>query len=114
VFNAIIGSLDLREIVLSGSQFTWANRRENPIYEKLDRVLASVEWEQKFQLVSIRDLSHSGSDHTPLLIDLGNHAHLGNIAQLSFELSWLRQDGFCEMVAAEWRGVMAGSTPILR
>jgi hypothetical protein len=114
VFNATIESLDLREIVLSGRQFTWANRRENRTYEKLDRVLASVEWERKFPLVSDRVLSRSGSDHTPLLIDSGNHAHLGNIARFSFELSWLRQDGFYEMVAAEWGGVTTGSTPILR
>jgi hypothetical protein len=29
----------------------WAIRREIPIYEKLDRVLANVEWEQKYVLV---------------------------------------------------------------
>jgi hypothetical protein len=40
VFNAIIESLNLREIVLSGRQFTWASRRENPTFEKLDRMLA--------------------------------------------------------------------------
>ena len=47
IFNAIIESLDLREIDLSGRQYTWANRRPNPTYEKLDRILASVSWEQK-------------------------------------------------------------------
>jgi hypothetical protein len=60
----------------------------------LDRVLASVEWEQKFPLVSVRALTRSGSDHTPLLIDSGNQEHIGNKARFSFELSWLRQDGF--------------------
>jgi hypothetical protein len=29
IFNAIIESLDLRELDLSGQQFTWANRRVN-------------------------------------------------------------------------------------
>jgi endonuclease/exonuclease/phosphatase family metal-dependent hydrolase len=90
VFNAIIESLNLREIVLSGRQYTWASRRENPTYEKLDRVLASVDWEQKYPLVSVRALTRSGSDHTPLLIDSGEQAHLGNKALFSFELSWLR------------------------
>ena len=47
IFNAIIESLDLREIDLSGRQYTWASQRENPTYEKLDRFLANVEWEQK-------------------------------------------------------------------
>jgi hypothetical protein len=42
-FSAIIESLDIREIILPARQFTWANRRKNPTYEKLDGVLASVE-----------------------------------------------------------------------
>ena len=37
IFNAIIESLNLREIDLSGRQFTWASRRETPTFEKLDR-----------------------------------------------------------------------------
>jgi hypothetical protein len=80
VFNAIIESLNLREIVLTGRQYTWASRRQIPTYEKLDRVLASVDWEHKFPLVSVRALARSGSDHTPLLIDSGEQAHLGNKA----------------------------------
>jgi exonuclease III len=101
IFNAIIESLNLREIALSGRQFTWASRRVNPTFEKLDRVLASVDWEQKFPLVTVRTLSRSGSDHTPLLIDSGNHAHLGNKSRFSFELSWFDQEGFYDMVATE-------------
>jgi endonuclease/exonuclease/phosphatase family metal-dependent hydrolase len=92
MFNAIIESLDLREIALSGRQYTWASRRETPTFEKLDRILASVEWENKFSLVTVRALTRTGSDHTPLLIDLGEQAHTGNKALFSFELSWFRQD----------------------
>jgi exonuclease III len=86
VFNAIIESLDLREIELSGRQYTWANRRESPTYEKLDRVLASVEWEQKFPLVSVQALPRAGSDHTPLILDSVNKLTLGikRIFRLSY------------------------------
>ena len=87
VFNAIIEGLDLREIELSGRQFTWANRKSNPTFEKLDRVLASISWEQKFPLVNVRALEREGSDHTPILLDSGEQAHLGNKAHFSFELS---------------------------
>jgi hypothetical protein len=66
IFNAIIESLDLREIILFGRQFTWASRREIPTYEKLDRVLANVEWEQNFPLVTVHAMNRVGSDHTPL------------------------------------------------
>jgi exonuclease III len=53
IFNAIIESLDLRELALSGRQYTWANKRENQTFEKLDRSLVSVEWEQNFPLASV-------------------------------------------------------------
>jgi exonuclease III len=70
IFNVIIESLDLREIALSRRQYTWANRRETPTFEKLDRVLATVGWEENFPLVTIRALTRAGSDdHTPLLTD---------------------------------------------
>jgi hypothetical protein len=60
IFNAIIESLDLREIVLSGRQFTWANMHTIPTYEKLDHILVRVEVEQKFPLLSVRALTRSG------------------------------------------------------
>lgn len=108
VFNAIIEHLNLREIALSGRQFTWASRRDNPTYEKLDRVLASIAWEQKFPLVTARALTRAGSDHTPILIDSGVKAHLGNKPRFSFELHWLRQEGFYETIVKEWESVRGG------
>jgi hypothetical protein len=112
IFNAIIESLDLRELALSGRQFTWENRRDNPTYEKLDRVLASVSWEQKYPLVSVQALTRSESDHTPLLLDSGEQAHLGNKVLFSFELSWLRQEGFYDMVAQQWAAMSCGDSPM--
>jgi hypothetical protein len=57
LFNAIIDGFDLREIEMSGRKFTWANDLQVPTYEKLDRVLVSVEWEQKFPLATVDALS---------------------------------------------------------
>ena len=56
LFNTIIESLELREIELTGRNFTWANSLPNQTFEKLDRVLSSVDWEQKFSLVTVRAL----------------------------------------------------------
>ena len=53
MFNAIIEGIGLKEIEMSGRQYTWASRRVNPTFEKLDRVLATSEWEQKFPLTTI-------------------------------------------------------------
>ena len=75
-------------------------------------MLASVEWEQKFSLVSVRALTRSRSAHTPLLIDAGIQAHVGNKARFSFELSWLEQEGFHDLIAAEWAAGPVGKTSI--
>lgn len=69
MFNMIIESLDLREIELTGRQFMWANTLLVPTYEKLDRVLTIVEWEQKFRLVMVQAPQRAIFDHTPLLVD---------------------------------------------
>ena len=86
MFNMIIESLDLRELELSGRQFTWANSLPIPTYEKFKRVLTSVEWEQKFSLVTVRALQRAISDHSPLLVDSGESTHVGNRNKFSFEL----------------------------
>jgi len=39
-----------------------------PTYEKLDRVLASTEWEQKFPLVTVDALNREISDHIPFCL----------------------------------------------
>jgi hypothetical protein len=48
LFNAVIESLYLREIVMTGRQYTRAGSGDNPTYEKFDRVLVSTEWEINF------------------------------------------------------------------
>jgi hypothetical protein len=86
--------LDLREIAFSGRQYTWESRRETPTFEKFDNVLAMVGWEEKFPLVTVRALTRARSNHTPLLIDAGSPANVGKNNHFSFELSWLRKEGF--------------------
>jgi exonuclease III len=71
LFNAIIDGLNLREIEMLGRKFTWANSRAQPTYERLDRVLASTEWEQQYPLATVVALSREISDHTPLLLSTG-------------------------------------------
>jgi hypothetical protein len=99
---------------MSGRQFTWENRRTTQTFEKLDRVLASVEWEQKFPLVTVRALTRTGSDHTPLLIDSGEQAHHGSKTKFLFELSWLKQEGFFDMVSKEWASISLGANSMER
>ena len=77
-------------------------------------MLASVEWEQKFPLVSVVALTRAGSDHTPLILDSGEQAHLGNKSKFSFELAWFRLEGFIDMVKKEWLSISNGKSSMER
>jgi mannosylglycoprotein endo-beta-mannosidase len=61
----------------------------------------------------VQALPRSGSDHTPLLLDTGEQAHLGNKVDFSFELSWLKIEGFKEVVIREWLSIPRVDNPML-
>jgi hypothetical protein len=94
-------------IALSECQFTWA-----PTYEKLDRILSSIEWEQKFPLVTVRALRRSGSDHTPLILDTGEQSFSDNRSTFSIVLAWLKKDGFLDIVKRERPSISSGDNAI--
>jgi hypothetical protein len=87
---------------MSGRRFTCANSMPNPTFEKLDRILVSTEWEQKFPLAKVMALSRDILDHTPLLLDTGWAPSNGNQPLFKFELGWLLRDGFTDMVEEIW------------
>lgn len=88
----------LRELELSNRQFTWANSREVPTFEKLDRILVSTELEQKYPLSTVQALTREISDHTPLLLNTGNGTHHVIQTLFKFEFGWILRDGFREKV----------------
>jgi hypothetical protein len=54
-----------------------------------------------------------GLDHTPLLLDTGEQAHLGNKVGFSFKLSWLKHERFNDLVVREWKSVPTIDNPML-
>jgi exonuclease III len=72
LFNAIIDAFNYRELVMSGRQYTWENNMQNPTFEKLDKVLASTEWESKFTRTTVQALTREISDNTPLFLNTGS------------------------------------------
>jgi hypothetical protein len=114
LFNVVVEYLDLREIVMTGRQYTWAGPGDNPTFEKLDRVLVSTDWEIQFPLTSVEPRDRNISDHTPLIINTGASTHLVGNRPLKFERGWLVNDGFHGMVAIIWQSESSGSTPLER
>jgi hypothetical protein len=98
--------------VLLGRKFKWANSAAVPTFQKLDRVLVSTDWEQKFPLSSVEALTRELSDHTPLLLDTGNASPRGNNRNFRFELSWLTREDFHETITKVWQEENRGDTPM--
>lgn len=102
LFNAVIESLELREIEMTGRQYTWSNDLDPPTFEKLDRVLMSPEWDIKFPNVTVQALDRTRPDHTPLLLNGKVAASTGNHTLFKFEQGWLIRDDFHDMVSSIW------------
>jgi hypothetical protein len=68
LFNAVIDSLDLREMEMIGRQFTWENSLQDRTYEKLYRILMDADWETKFPMVSLERIE-GFSDQIMVLVD---------------------------------------------
>lgn len=103
--------MSLRQLVLSGRNFTYANNLANPTYEKLDRVLMSTEWEHNFPLSSVVALNRDISYHTPLLLITNSSSPCNGQHIFKFELDWLLWDGFVDMVKEIWSSTDEGNTP---
>jgi hypothetical protein len=115
LFNAVIDSLDLREVSMVGRQFTWANNLPEPTYEKLDRVLMDSDWEDRFPMVSVRAFERieALSDHAPILMTTSSVIP-PCICRFKFEVGWLHRDGFYDMVKSVWELPVVGRSPIER
>jgi hypothetical protein len=61
LFNSIIEQNGLVEFDLNNRLFTWSNNRIDPTFEKLDRFLASPEWDLAYNNINVRGLNRSFS-----------------------------------------------------
>jgi hypothetical protein len=114
LFNAVIETLQLKEIVMSGRQYMWVGPGDNPTYKKLDRVLVSTEWEHKYPLSTVEARDRNILDHTPLILITGASTHQNRQPTFKFERGWLTRDGFFDMVADIWQSECRGYTTLER
>ena len=87
---------------MSGRHYSWAGAGDNPTFEKLDRVLVSTDWKDKFPLSTVQSRDRDISDHTPLVLNTGASTHAHIQRPFKFERGWLIRDGFYDMVVNIW------------
>jgi hypothetical protein len=76
---------------------------------RLDRVLCSVEWEQKFPDFLLQCSVSEGSDHCPLL---GLKDNLRGKRRFHFESFWTKFVGFHDAVSNAWHSVQNNACPL--
>ena len=101
LFNNFIEKYELKEIYRKGERFTWTNNQDPPTLSNIDRILASIEWEEKFPLTTLTSLTRVGSDHSPLLLDTGE-LQKQHTRQFFFERQWCSEANFTQLVEDKW------------
>ena len=92
---------EMREISRSGARFTWSNRHLNHVRCVLDRVFFSLSLDSLFPLTSLVAESSLGSDHTPLILDLGVGSQVRS-NRFFFETGWFEFPDFALTVQTCW------------
>jgi hypothetical protein len=106
MFNDFIGKFQLKELFISGAKFTWSNKQKHPILVKLDKMLVTYEWEDRFPKCFAWSKAWVGLDHFPLVLDSGEHG-APRPKYFFFQEQWLLNDGFHKMVSNKWGEVRA-------
>jgi exonuclease III len=102
MFNSIINTYALREINMSGGQYTWSNSQTVPTLEKLDRFLMSSSWEDLFPLTTVHKLNRDISDHNPLILDTMEGKPKKKY-EFRFEKNWIKEEDFLVRVDRAWQ-----------
>lgn len=92
--------LELQDIHLHGRAYTWSNERSSPTLVKLDRALASLDWEELHHSCFLQALFSESSDHSPLL--LHTNAAMTVKPRFHFEIFRPKFDGYLDAVKHGW------------
>lgn len=108
-FKDCIFSIGLDHIHTTGDLFTWTNKRhQNPIFRRLDRMLANGSWHLQFTEGNVFVHNRGIMDHNPLVfisrMDLQKFGKPFQFFNFMLDLP-----DFLTTVAASWHGVVTGN-----
>jgi exonuclease III len=69
-FRQFVQEHEVKDLYLHGRSFTWSNEREVPTLTRIDRAIASVDWDIMHPDSILQALSSSVSDHAPIHLSL--------------------------------------------
>ena len=109
-FKQVLDECNLLDLGYMGNKFTWSKSFPNGgmVWERLDRVVSTVEWLDLFLVTKVQTLSCVTSDHSPILI-LPNGFGAKLKRPWRFEQMWLENRGCYDTVKSTWERAAMGS-----
>ncbi|KAA3476340.1 reverse transcriptase [Gossypium australe] len=105
-FRSTLKDCNLEDLGFKGRWFTWERGRQKStnIRERLDRGVATITWIDLFPRYQVNHLSHSFSDHCPILLDtMGMDSTRGpNSQNFRFEARWCLDSNFEALIRNWW------------
>jgi exonuclease III len=99
-FNETISFLGLVELPLRGCKYTWTNKHQSPLLERLDWFFVSNAWTSSMPNTFASRLTRDISDHTPCIISASTNMPKPSIFR--FENYWLEHDEFLDILTQGW------------
>lgn len=101
-FREFLFEAGLMDMGFKGPAYTWTNKQytSNLIFERLDRVVATVSWNNMFPHAHVNHLPRIRSDHHPILLRT-NERPLPK-PNFRFENWWCNTDDFDEQCKENW------------
>jgi hypothetical protein len=99
-FNDAISRLGIAEIPLKGCKFTWTNKHQEPLLERLDWFFCSNSWLSLMPNTWASGLSRDTLDHTPCLIT--STTSVPKPQDFRFENYWLEHNQFLDILQHGW------------
>jgi hypothetical protein len=99
-FNATLSNLRLEELKLFGNKYTWTNKQESPLLERLDWFFASCTWIAQYPGSFVKTLSRDISDHSPCLVSVSTG--IPKAKSFRFENYWMLHKDFMQIMEHGW------------
>lgn len=93
----------LVDLGFNGPKYNWTNKRKTkPVFERLDRGWANLDWITSFSNTSFWHLTRITSDRCPVLLELDYRTPPHGPKPFCFEPVWLLDSSFYQFVASKW------------
>jgi hypothetical protein len=100
LFNEAISAQGWAEIPLQGRKFTWSNKQQSPLLERLDWFFSSCSWTLNYPNTLVSTLSMEPSDHVSCIFSISTTIPKANLFR--FDNYWMEHEHFLEVVAHGW------------